>query len=220
MQKEHFVKKEDVFTDISVLDGSPVYGGSPLYRYDTLTDVLNTGNLAVNGRQQKSAMYSSISNEGYSNFYYDTLLSPVQINNRLAILPSSNPFLLNFLGVRYLETFQDQVPPGYQIVKAGDTEKNTAGKSLPVLAENENVLPVAYTTSSLMSQSQYEKLNKYDRLDAITRYTIVPGNDTADKPADAAGSNMMIYEPSFEDLQMPDRHARSPPFISKIAWAL
>ena len=125
-------------------------------RDSTLTDVLNTGNLAVNGRQQKSAMYSSISNEGYSDFYYDTLLSPVQINNRLAILPSSNPFLLNFLGVRYLETFQDQVPAGYQIVKAAGTEKNTAGKSLPVLAENENVLPVAYTTSSLMSQSQYE----------------------------------------------------------------
>lgn len=204
MQKEQFVKKEDVFTDNSVLDSSPVYGGSPLYRYDTLTDVLNTGNLAVNGRQQKSAMYSSISNEGYSDFYYDTLLSPVQINNRLAILPSSNPFLLNFLGVRYLETFQDQVPAGYQIVKAAGTEKNTAGKSLPVLAENENVLPVAYTTSSLMSQSQYEKLNKYDRLDAITRYTIVPGNDTADRPADAAESNMKIYEPSFEDLQLPD----------------
>ena len=72
MQKEQFVKKEDVFTDNSVLDSSPVYGGSPLYRYDTLTDVLNTGNLAVNGRQQKSAMYSSIS-VSYTRLLYISL---------------------------------------------------------------------------------------------------------------------------------------------------
>lgn len=49
-------------------------------------------------------MYSSVYSNEYSQVYYDYLKTPVQINNRLAILTANNPFLLNFMGVRYLET--------------------------------------------------------------------------------------------------------------------
>ena len=187
MQREQFVRKEDVFTKDLALDSNLLKNGSPLYRCDNLTNILNTGNLVLDGNEQKSAMYSSISNEGYSSFYYDTLLSPVQINNRLAILPSSNPFLLNFLGVRYIETTQGNVPAGYQTVKTAETEDESTNDgrnndTRHVLAENRSVLPVAYTTSSCMSESQFEKLGAYDRLDAITRFTIIPEGETVSDP--------------------------------------
>lgn len=54
-------------------------------------------------------MYSSVYSNEYSRVYYDYLKTPVQINNRLAILTANNPFLLNFMGIRYLETS----PPRY-----------------------------------------------------------------------------------------------------------
>lgn len=210
MQREQFVKKEDVFTKDLAMDSHLLKNDSSLYRCDSLTNVLSTGNLALDGKEQKSAMYSSISNEGYSNFYYDTLLSPVQINNRLAILPSSNPFLLNFLGVRYIETTQDNIPAGYQIVKTAVTgdqnitdDRNNSSRH--VLAENRNVLPVAYTTSSCMSESQFKKLGAYDKLDAITRYTIIPeGDPDSEGAAVNDESKMKDAAPAFEDLQLPD----------------
>ena len=67
-------------------------------------------------------MYSSVYNNEYSKVYYDYLKTPVQINNRLAILTANNPFLLNFMGVRYLETSPSQVPAGYRVLwKNGTT---------------------------------------------------------------------------------------------------
>ena len=58
----------------------------------------------------RSTMYSSVTSQAYSSLYYDTLMTPIRINNRVALLTSDNPFMLNLLGVRYLETSADAVP--------------------------------------------------------------------------------------------------------------
>ena len=93
-------------------------------------------------------MYSSVTSQAYSSLYYDTLMTPVRINNRVAILTSDNPFMLHLLGVRYLETSADAVPTGYKVIQqSGDT----------VLAENDNVLPRAYFTSDIITQDLFEK---------------------------------------------------------------
>lgn len=183
MQKEQFVQTEDISAEESILDTSILKEAGSLYRYDSLNDVLNTGNLAVKGHLQKSAMYSSIPNKGYSDVYYETFQSPVQINNRLAILPSANPFLLNFLGVRFLETSPDFIPDGYHKVPS-------SSRDTTIIAENLNVLPTAYLTSSYISESQFRSLGCYEKLDAITRYTVIPDNaDKKDSPPQSAETN-------------------------------
>lgn len=105
--------------------------------------------------------------------YYDILQTPVQINNRLAILPSTNAFLLNFLGIRYLNTDMNYIPDGYHKVAETNHFTQTLNDN-QVLVENETVLPIAYVTSSSINDSQFQAMNAYEQLDVITRFTIIP----------------------------------------------
>lgn len=140
----------------------------PLYRFDNISGALNAGNTLDFAGQQKTTMYSSVTNPVYQNVYYDLLFTPIQINNRTALLAEENPFLQNLMGVRYLITTQDKVPAGYEIIK----QKGDA-----VIAENPSVLPIAYTTSGCMGGQQFESLDALEKLEAVSRYTIVPESD-------------------------------------------
>lgn len=215
-QKDNFVKKGAAVSSDVIEKGAARTKLSPLYRYDTLIDVLNTCNLAKTTGEQKSSMYSSITNNDYASVYYDTFLSPVQINNSVAILPSANPFLLTFLGVRFLQTTADHIPCGYQPVDKGNGKSGDKGDI--VLAENRNVLPLAYVTNTVMGESQFLRLDDYGRLDAITRYTIVLDQTDGVSPVESASemqevsgvpsvefaSEMQDYTPGFQNVNLPD----------------
>lgn len=136
----------------------------PLYHFDSLLSPLINGNRLTKSGMTRSTMYSSITSGSYSSLYYDTLMTPIRINNRAALLISDNPFMMNLLGVRYLETSADAVPAGYEIIQqSGDT----------VLAENDQVLPRAYFTSDIVSQERFEQAESLEQLDMITRKTVV-----------------------------------------------
>lgn len=137
---------------------------NPLYRFDSILDSLNEGNTLNFAEQQKTTMYSSVTNAAYQDFYYNVLATPIQINNRTALLAEENPFLQNLMGVRYLETTVDKIPAGYEIIK----QKGDA-----VIAENPHVLPIAYTTSDCMSMQQFETLDTCGKLEALAKYSIV-----------------------------------------------
>lgn len=171
----------------------------PRWHYDSMLSPLNSAN-ELNTGQIRSTMYSSVTNGEYSELYYDTLMTPIRINNRVALLTSPNPFMLQLLGVRYLETSADQIPAGYRVIRrSGNT----------VLAENENVLPSVYFTDDTVSQEWFDKQDAYDQLDIITRKTVVddplrPDAGTASASGNSASVNeaadtdrMHTYEPEF-----------------------
>lgn len=136
-------------------------------RFDSLLQPLNKAN-ALQQPYSRSSMYSSVTNQGYADFYYKTLLAPIQINNRVALLTADDPFLLHLLGTRYLETTSDKVPNGYQVI---------AQEGEWVLAENRNVLPRVYMTDDVVSQDAFENLDEYEKLDVLARKTVVEGAD-------------------------------------------
>ncbi len=154
----------------------------PLYRFDSLCDPLARANRLGEAcfGIGKSAMYSSVTNQAYSDFYYDLMQTPVQINNQVAILPEENPFLLSFLGVRYLETTREKLPEGYEVIA-------TEGGSL--LAENPSVLPVAYTVpeGETISEKTFYGLDESARIAALMEQTVIgdSGKKTADEGQDA-----------------------------------
>ena len=153
----------------------------PLYRFDSLYEPLARANRigeAVSG-MGKSAMYSSVTDQAYSDFYYDLMQTPVQINNRIAVLPEENPFLLSFLGVRYLETTREKLPEGYEVI---------ATEGARLLAENPSVLPVAYAVAEgeTLPEKTFYELDESRRIAALMRKTIIEdqgckniGNGTA-----------------------------------------
>ena len=66
------------------------------------------------------------------------------------------------MGVRYIQTKADKVPAGYKTLLEKDGH---------ILAENSNVLPIAYGSTALMTESEYDKLSSPQTLDTITNRT-------------------------------------------------
>lgn len=159
-------------------------GGNDLrqiYRSGSLLEPLADCNKLSAEGPSRSTMYSSVTNYVYSDFYYDTLMTPIRINNRVAILTSLNPFMLYLMGVRYLETNADHIPAGYTAVRqSGDS----------VLAENTQVLPVAYFTNDLFPEAEYNRLDPYEKLDILTRYTVTNMTNT-DEGTDSKSESFM-----------------------------
>lgn len=180
---EDWVKGTDIsagFTSEQLED----YEMDSRWHFDSLTSPLVSGNEHNTGLT-RSTMYSSVTNAAYSDLYYDILMTPIRINNRVALLTSDNPFMLRLLGVRYLETPADQIPAGYkEIMRSGDT----------VLAENINTLPAVYFTNQTIARDAFNALDDYEKLDAITRRTVV--DDSSSHRSDTF-SEMKSWEPVF-----------------------
>lgn len=164
----------------------------PLYHFDSMLSPLDSANELPKSGMTRSTMYSSVTGQAYADFYYNTLLTPIRINNRVALLTSDNPFMLHLLGVRYLETTVDAVPAGWKVIRRlGDN----------VIAENENVLPSAYFTSDVITQEQFRQLQPLEKLDAVTRKT------AADIPENKVSKNRSATVKELESgsAQNPDR---------------
>lgn len=171
----------------------PAYDSGSLYRYDSLYEPLNTSNRDAAGLTQKSTMYSSVTNQRYSEVYYNLLKTPIRINNRVALLMSDNPFLFQFMGVRFLKTRPDFIPDGYQVIGREDGR---------VIAENTNVLPIAYTTSDSISEQTFQELDSWGKMDALMRTTVVEGKEPEGKTK--WKSEMKKQKVSFEPFSLPE----------------
>lgn len=143
------------------------------YRFDIFSNSFVNTNKLADGSINRTAIYSSITNNEYAEFYYDTMHNPVSINNRVALSSAYNSLFTYFMGVKYLQTKAKNIPEGYTVkMKKGNI----------VLAENEDVLPICYGTTKLMGQEEYEALEFPDTLEALCSSAVVPdknGNDTS-----------------------------------------
>lgn len=186
---EDWVKKSEISPGFTA-DELKQTDFNPLYHFDSLLSPLVSGN-ELNTPLPHSTMYSSVTNGEYSKLYYDTLMTPIRINNRVALLSSDNPFMLHLLGVRYLETASDSIPAGYRpILRSGEN----------VIAENPDVLPAAYFTDDVVSQEWFDTLDPLEKLDIITRKTIVRDGS----PKKAQVKSMSSYSPELTMGDLPD----------------
>lgn len=194
-QKETFVPistAQEEFTDQELAD----FYRDSRYRMDFLSSPTQNANYVFSGSQKKSTLYSSVSNSNYNHLYYDILKTPVSIRNRVSVNADMNPFQEYLMGVRYIQTSEEKVPAGYEIREEKDGT---------VLAENTNVLPLAYGSSSLMSEDDFDVLSYPQNLDTLINRTIVP--DAASEKND---TDFARYESQMTAYPLPeDFFARS-----------
>lgn len=181
----------------------------PWARMDGMEEPLISSNRLLYSGQKSSTMYSSISNEEYSNWFFDIMRMPVRINNRVAMLCEVNPFQEYLMGVKYLQTTEDKVPVGYEI---------RARKGNSVLVENENVLPIAYLSTKTMSEEQFSELEFPENVEALVHNTVV--GDDAGKETDGSmgipeGETCDSRKGGLEDSKMEEKT----PLFSKIETA-
>lgn len=139
------------------------------YRFDYLTTPFSTVNLTAPWHMGSTNLYSSVMNSDYADFFYQTVRNPIRIRNRVALMTDANPFFSYLMGIRYIQTRENYLPLGYEVLTATRTAESGA-----VIAENPDVLPIAYTSTSLLSQEAYEELEFPYNLMALTNRTVVP----------------------------------------------
>lgn len=164
-QQENFIDISDnrqhaiTEKELAALPDIENSGGS--YRFENLMEPfanVNTQPLPGFGR---TSMYCSITDKNYADFYYNTMRNPIRIRNRVALMTDANPFFSYLMGIRLIQADSHFLPLGYTSI----TDH---------LAENSQVLPMTYTSTSMMCQKEFKKLSFPYTLEAITRYTIVP----------------------------------------------
>lgn len=163
-QSEDYIAADDQRQSRFTLQEIDEFTIDKRYRFDWLSNPFVNSNLVGGGGTYKTAMYSSIYNSGYGTFYYDTMKNPISLRNRVVLMPSQNPFFHYFMGIRYIQCHRSHIPEGYTAIREKDGY---------VLAENENVLPIAYGTSKTLDMDVYEQLDFPEDLEALCRYTVV-----------------------------------------------
>ncbi len=115
--------------------------------------------------QSISSIYSSSYNPNYMKFRQEYGLNQPYRNNMMQSA-TDNPCFLAFMGVRYLWS-TDEIP-GYITAKKASGEQTAAG-----LKENEQALPVIYTTSKLMEEDTYQSLEFPHNQTALLQAAVV-----------------------------------------------
>lgn len=138
------------------------------YRFDTLFHPYQHSNRLVAYGAGRTSMYTSTANVRYSHFFYDEIQNPIGNNNRVGLFDRANPFFQYLMGVRYLEANENVLPVGYEIRQQ---------KGYAVLAEREDVLPLCYGTTELLSEDAYRKLHFPENLEALTARSVVAGEN-------------------------------------------
>ena len=190
-QEERYASVSDESRDYFSSEDLEAYCENMQARFDVIEHPSNNTNYVITGNQNKSTLYSSISNSNYNNLLYNILKMPISIRNRVAMTADENPFQEYLMGVRYIQTKANKVPAGYTILQ----ERNGH-----VLAENKNVLPLAYGSTALMSEADYDQLSYPQNLDVLVNRTIIPAASDGEKGT--AGSSS--YTSSMKKYSLPE----------------
>lgn len=139
-QTEQVSNKIDLITDNDL----------GIYRISNNMEIAETPNNNYrNPRYYYSTIYSSLSNQAYNKFYYDVINNNIPNRNRALTVTNENIFSLMFLSNKYIVSRAKELH-GYELVY--EDEQGIK------IYKNENVLPIGYATSNVMSYEDFEKL--------------------------------------------------------------
>lgn len=133
-----------------------------------MTNLLSDSSLNVNrvydDNYYQTSIYSSTYNPYYKNLYDNVMNNAIPYRNKLMMAMTSDIVFQTLMGVKYVVTTPTNVPIGYTPVSIN----SKAG-----IYQNNNVMPLGYSTSSLMSTSDFDKLNYPYRNEALLNVIVV-----------------------------------------------
>lgn len=132
------------------------------YRFNNLTnDYLTTVNKIYNDRYYQTSMYSSGYNTDY--YYLYNNINAQEYRNKFVMSQSNNILFQTLMGVKYIISEKD-IPIGYKYI---DGNKEIG------LYENDNVFPLGYASSSLLSYETYYQLSYPYNQEVLLNYIVV-----------------------------------------------
>ncbi len=133
------------------------------YRTSIDNNILNNVNKIYSLNQYSSSIYSSTSNKNYINFNRNIFKNEIINKDYTTITQTSNILYNIYTGTKYLITDKDPLI-GYEPLKTID--KLT-------IYENNDILPVGYSSSKIMSLREFNTLSYPHNIDALLNYVIV-----------------------------------------------
>lgn len=131
-----------------------------VYRVGNDSFLQDSLNRVVNMDYYIPSMYSSINNIEYYNFVNNTIGSEIEDRISTAIYPSKNILFNTYISTKYYIT-KGSVPVGYERIENSN------------VYVNENVLPIGYSTSHLISKKEYDSLSYPNNIYAIMTNIVV-----------------------------------------------
>lgn len=164
-----------------------------IYRISNQITPLENANRTYNNLDYyKTTLYSSTYNVNYNKFYYDVLNNPIQSRNRVITSSAKNyPFLL-LTGNKYLIS-KTKPYIGYEKIESNDNIN---------VYKNENVLPIAYASSNIMSLKEFNDLGYPYNQEAILKNIIVDNNQVINFNSNVTKVDLPINKEDLEKLDI------------------
>lgn len=123
---------------------------------------VNPNRLYENNRYYTSTVYSSVSNQKYNHFYYDALNSNIEYRNRTLTTATNNIMSLMLNGNKYMISRSNPLQGYTKIIDDYGTK----------VYQNDDVLPLGYASSNIMSNDDYDKLKPFVKEEALLKNII------------------------------------------------
>lgn len=127
----------------------------------TMEDV----NRVCGARHYASTLYSSVYNKRYNSFFHSVIQNENPYRNSAIISQPRNILFDIIMGAKYLVS-ADMVPAGYkQVAEAGGLS----------LYRNDDAFPVGFSSSRVLSEEEFAKLDYPYAAEALLQYIVVDG---------------------------------------------
>lgn len=133
-------------------------GDNEYYRISNDYDITDTPNTNYeNINYLNATTYSSISNQTYNKFYFDILNNNMPARNRALTVATQNIMSLHLMSNKYVIS-RNKALQGYEQINVKDGIN---------VYKNENVLPLGYASSNILSYEDFEKLSNPEKQEAL-----------------------------------------------------
>lgn len=177
---------ENDYKEIKDIINSITSEDNTFYRISNTEKISETVNKNYgNINYYNSTVYSSISNQNYNSFYFDVINNNIPHRNRSITSTTTNIMSLIFSGNKYII---DRNKPLQGYTKIG--EKNGIN-----IYRNDDVLPLGFATSNIMSYEEFNQLSSPAKQEALLNVIVA---DTNSKSTFASALKKIDIE--FSDL--------------------
>ncbi len=123
-------------------------GDDNLYRTENMVERYMDINSIYNMDQYQTSIYSSTYNKTYNNFYYNVFNNAIPYRTRSTMVSVNNPLFQILMGERYIIT-KGEAPINAKLINQKNGVK---------VYQKDDVLPIGYASSHILSNSDFKKL--------------------------------------------------------------
>ena len=168
--KEKFVLKENIKDqlnkELTNLVKEVNLKEKNIYRFSN--NYLNDKNLnyIYDSSYYTASGYASVFNKYYKDFYFNKIGNEIRYRNNAIISPTDNILYNTLMGNKYYLGKDPKI--GYELIKK-ENKYN--------IYQNNNVYPIGFATSNLISNNYYQSLLDFDKYELLLRGIITKNSD-------------------------------------------